>query len=65
MPTEYQLISMLTEGDVAKELSVSKALLRKWRRLGEGGPPFIHLGKAVRYPLESLRQWLSAQVRVG
>lgn len=53
-------ISLVTEGVLARRLAVSRALLRKWRRLGQG-PPFIRLGRCVRYPEQAAIQWVKAQ----
>jgi predicted DNA-binding transcriptional regulator AlpA len=38
----------LTEKEVAEWLCCSLANVRKWRRLKEG-PPFVKIGKIVRY----------------
>lgn len=54
--TTYQLASML---------SVSVAILKKARVSGDGGPPFIKLGKrTVRYRLGDVRTWLAAKPMV-
>jgi len=55
-----ELIWALKEGAVATRLDISKALLRKWRRCGEG-PHFVRLGRAVRYPVKSLEEWLNSR----
>ncbi len=49
----------LNEHDVSMTLKVSIALLRKGRREG-GGPPFLKLGRAVRYQALGLKTWLEA-----
>jgi len=50
----------LTDVQVASELNVSVALVRKWRRK-HVGPPFTRLSRAVRYPEQGLREWLVAR----
>lgn len=54
---------LLTEKMLAAYLSVSKALIRRWRQHG-GGPPFTKLGeKSVRYRLRDVQKWLDGRVR--
>jgi len=47
----------LTEKEVAKQIKVSLASLRRWRLL-QRGPRFIKVGALVRYRAEDLEQWL-------
>ena len=47
----------LTEKDVAEQIKVSLASLRRWR-LSQRGPRFIKVGALVRYRAEDLEQWL-------
>jgi excisionase family DNA binding protein len=49
--------SFLTEKEVAKQISVSLASLRRWR-LVQRGPRFIKVGALVRYRPEDLEQWM-------
>ena len=51
--------TLLTEEDVAKQLHVSVASLRRWR-LEMRGPQFIKVGSLVRYRPEELEAWLTA-----
>jgi predicted DNA-binding transcriptional regulator AlpA len=46
----------LTPRDAAKALSLGLRTLARLRERGEG-PRFIRIGKAVRYPIEELREW--------
>jgi hypothetical protein len=46
----------------ARILGVSKSFLNKLR-VGGGGPPFTKFGAAVRYRIESLREWAEARTR--
>lgn len=43
----------LTEKELAAELNVSIRTLQDWRQRG-CGPSFLKLGKAVRYPSDSV-----------
>jgi len=49
--------NFLTEKEVAKQIRVSLASLRRWR-LAQRGPRFIKVGALVRYRAEDLEQWL-------
>jgi excisionase family DNA binding protein len=49
----------LTEKEVAKQIRVSLASLRRWRLL-QRGPRFVKVGALVRYRPEDLEQWLEA-----
>ena len=51
--------TLLTEEDVAKQLHVSVASLRRWR-IERRGPQFIKVGSLVRYRPEELEAWLAA-----
>jgi excisionase family DNA binding protein len=54
---------LLTETEVAKQLRVSLAALRKWRVLNRG-PQFLKVGSLVRYRQADINQWLDS-VPVG
>lgn len=49
--------SFLTEKEVAKQIKVSLASLRRWRLL-QRGPRFVKVGPLVRYRPEDLEQWM-------
>ena len=49
----------LTEKDVAKQISVSLASLRRWRLLN-CGPRFVKVGALVRYRPEDLKLWMDS-----
>jgi excisionase family DNA binding protein len=55
--------TLLTETEVAKQLRVSLAALRKWRVLNRG-PQFLKIGSLVRYRQADINQWLES-VLVG
>jgi len=54
----------LKEGDAAAYTGTTVAYLRR-RRLEGGGPPFLRLGRMVRYRIVDLDQWLEAHVVGG
>ncbi|MBB5685657.1 helix-turn-helix transcriptional regulator [Sphingobium boeckii] len=45
----------------AKRLGLSKKTLTN-RRIYGGGPPFLKMGKAVRYRVSDLDAWVAAHV---
>ncbi len=49
--------NFLTEKEVAQQIKVSLASLRRWRLL-QRGPRFVKVGALVRYRAENLEQWL-------
>ena len=51
---------LLTELEVAKQLHVSVASIRRWRVLNRG-PQFRKVGTLVRYRPEDLEEWLAGQ----
>ena len=55
--------TLLIETEVAKQLRVSLAALRKWRVLNRG-PRFLKIGSLVRYRQADINQWLES-VPVG
>ena len=58
------MLDLLTEDDVAKQLHVSVASLRRWRLLGRG-PQFHKVGALVRYRPEEVEAWLVGQPTGG
>lgn len=53
---------LLRQKDVAKRLAVAEATLEAWRVRG-GGPAFIKLGKAVRYRMCDLDDFIESRLR--
>ncbi len=56
---------LLTDPEAAAYLGMSISFLRQGRMEGRRanrspGPPFIKLGKAIRYDLQDLDAWLAA-----
>jgi len=53
------MLDLCTEDQVAKQLRVSLASVRRWR-LEKRGPLFIKVGALVRYRPEDIETWLNA-----
>lgn len=53
-------IDLVTEDTAAELLLVKVWALQKWRQRGEG-PPYIKVGRLVRYSRRALARWLEAQ----
>lgn len=54
---------LLTEAETAEYIRMSRGFLRQDRMNGPrknrtAGPPFIKIGRSIRYLLEDLEQWL-------
>lgn len=52
---------VLYERDAARLLSVSMRTLQAWRSR-RCGPPFVRLGRAVRYPRAQLIEWIQSKI---
>jgi excisionase family DNA binding protein len=55
-------IRLFTTPEAAKYLNVSARTLQKWRQTG-GGPMYVKIGGAVRYPQSSFDQFLAVSAR--
>lgn len=51
-----------TEQEEAARLNVSRRTLQAWRVRGEG-PPFVKLGRAVRYSPADVDHWIETRSR--
>ena len=58
------MLNLLKEEEVARQLHVSLAALRRWRVEGRG-PRFIKVSALVRYRPEELEDWLASQPAGG
>lgn len=58
---EYNL---LTEAQVAEQLSITTNTLRKWRWLGKG-PVFIKIGAAVRYEADAIAMFIKSNIKTS
>lgn len=52
---------LLTVSEAAEFLRLSSSWLAKARMRGDG-PPYVKLGRSVRYPQSFLRQWMKSQM---
>lgn len=59
---ETQQIEYLTTLEAATMTGLSPAWFERGRWDGTG-PPYIKVGKAVRYPLQDLHSWMRARLR--
>jgi excisionase family DNA binding protein len=50
---------LLTESEAAKYLKISERTLQAWRCNG-AGPAFVRIGRAIRYQLNDILAWISA-----
>jgi predicted DNA-binding transcriptional regulator AlpA len=55
---------LLTPQETADFLRVSLSWLAKARMRGDG-PPYVKIGRAVRYPESPLRGWMKAQMHLS
>ena len=58
---------LLTEAEAAIYLGVSRSFLRATRCYGNRpgyaeSPPYVRLGRAIRYPRESLDLWIDSRL---
>lgn len=53
----------LTEQEAATRLGLTRATLRAWRHRG-AGPPFLRLGRAIRYLASDIDAFLGANRHV-
>lgn len=53
---------LLTPDEVCAWLGVPRRTLDGWRSGRGEGPPYVKLGKAIRYPEHRLLAWLDAQM---
>lgn len=53
---------LLQPGDVAALLGVPISTLANWRSSGYG-PPYLRVGKYVRYRLVDVEAWIASRVR--
>lgn len=54
------MTTYLTTKDAARVLGLHPDTLRRMRREG-GGPPFVRIGRAIRYRLDVVDAWAAAR----
>lgn len=47
----------LTPAQLAARLQVTERLLESWR-YRKKGPPFVRIGRTVRYPADQIETWM-------
>lgn len=52
------MIEYCTPTELAERLAVSRGTLANWRVRGSG-PPFIRVGRRIRYRREAVDEWLA------
>lgn len=52
--------ALLNESAVAKQLDCETKTLQAWRCRG-GGPPFVRVGRLVRYAPDDVRAWIESR----
>ena len=62
--TAAPVTETLTPAETAKILKVSESWLAKARVRGDG-PPFIRVGRSIRYTLAALLQWMKSKQRTS
>jgi predicted DNA-binding transcriptional regulator AlpA len=55
---------LLTSKETAKYLKVSSSWLAKARMRGDG-PPYIKMGRAIRYNEATILQWMKSRQRLS
>ena len=55
---------LLTPKETAQRLKLSTSWLAKARMRGDG-PPYIELGRAIRYSETTLLQWMKSRTRTS
>ena len=46
----------LTTEELAERLGIPAETVKRWRKVGDG-PPYLHVGKHVRYRLADVEAW--------
>jgi predicted DNA-binding transcriptional regulator AlpA len=62
--TNLQLSPLLTAKEAAMRLKVSLSWLAKARMRGDG-PPYICIGRSIRYAEPSVVQWMKSRQRLS
>jgi predicted DNA-binding transcriptional regulator AlpA len=55
---------LLTPKEAANFLRVSESWLAKARMRGDG-PPYVQIGRAIRYSEAALAQWMKSRLRLS
>jgi predicted DNA-binding transcriptional regulator AlpA len=63
-PVPPNLVVLLTAAEAARVLKVSTSWLAKARMRGDG-PPYIKVGRAIRYSEAAILQWMKSRQRLS
>lgn len=56
--------NLLTAAEVAAQLRKSTDMLKLWRHK-KTGPPYIKVGRSVRYRQSAVEKWLNSQTQAA
>lgn len=59
---EYDSVKLVNKYVVASALDVSLRTVEGWVNGRKGGPPFIRVGRLVKWPLSNLRQYIKSRL---
>jgi predicted DNA-binding transcriptional regulator AlpA len=63
-PVPAKADELLTPPEAARFLKVSLSWLAKARMRGDG-PPFVKIGRSIRYTVAALTQWMRSRQRLS
>lgn len=63
-PAPTTILAVLTPKEAAHRLKLSTSWLAKARMRGDG-PPYIRIGRSIRYSEATLMQWMKSQQRLS
>lgn len=63
-PSPTPIVKLHTEKQESERLAISVRTLQFWRVVG-GGPPYLKIGRAVRYNPEQVDAWLADLTRIN
>ena len=58
MQQPTSITDVMTESETAEHIGISLSGLRKWRNDGSG-PPYIRIGRLIRYREKDIEEWLA------
>ena len=53
-------MELMNEQAVAKQLNCQIKTMQAWRHRG-GGPPFVRVGRLIRYSPDSVQKWIESR----
>jgi excisionase family DNA binding protein len=61
MQHQLSITDVMTEPETAEHIGISLSGLRKWRSDGRG-PPYVRLGRLIRYRRTVVEEWLEKRM---